>query len=82
MPISNNALSVGSNPLALASNMGAGWVSVQALDGVLYVGGPSVASNTGLAINSNVTLSVPGGGSLYGISGGAAHVSVRVLELD
>lgn len=84
MPISNNQISVGSNPLALASNGGAGWLVVQNMGGAggyLYLGGPSVSSNTGIAIPSAGTQTVPGGGTLYGVSSGG-KVDVRILELD
>lgn len=85
MPISSSILSVGSNPLALASNLSASWVEVQNLGGAggfLYLGGPAVSSNTGYALASNEHRAVPtGGGPLYGVSSGG-KVEVRILELD
>jgi hypothetical protein len=83
-------VSVGSNPVALGSNGFPGRYQVSIFNpgdgGVLYYGGSAVASNTGLALASNatVTFSTAQGESVYGIlytgAGNTGSAKIRVLE--
>ena len=78
--------SIGSNALALGSNGFQGRSQISIFNpggGIIFVGGPSVASNTGTAIASNATqiFNTPQGGSIYAVSDNTAgKVLVRVLE--
>lgn len=81
---------IGSNAVALGSNGFVGRAQISIFNpgggtgpGTLYVGGPSVASNTGLAVASNTsqTFNTPMGGSIYGVSDTTgAKANIRIIE--
>ena len=78
--------SIGSNAVALGSNGFTGRAQINIFNpggGIIFVGGPSVNSNSGFAIASNqsAVFNTPQGGAIYAVSDKTVGTTpVRIIE--